>query len=127
MCVHPDTHSTKELKTKDRDEFMTEMMPHIAATSKKYFVLSSQYFDTKDKGALELLKPVTHFAVPRLLNGVQVREGTHTHTHTHSLTHSLTHLHKNIYNISPRRVGHRHTARSVTEHRTQRSSNVEHL
>jgi hypothetical protein len=55
-----------------RDEFMTEMMPHIATTSKKYFVLSSQYFDTKDKGALELLKPVTHFAVPRLLNGVQV-------------------------------------------------------
>ena len=40
--------------------------------SKRHFVLSSQYWDTRDKGAIELLAPLTLFTAPKLLRGVQV-------------------------------------------------------
>jgi len=41
-------------------------------TGKRHFALSSHYFDTKDKGTIELLGPLTLFTSPKLLRGVQV-------------------------------------------------------
>ena len=55
-----------------REGFVSEALPHIARASKRHFVLSSQYWDTRDKGAIELIAPLTLFTSPKLLRGVQV-------------------------------------------------------
>ena len=45
-------------------------------------MLSSQYWDTRDKGAIELLAPLTLFTAPKLLRGVQVNMNVHAFSWT---------------------------------------------
>ena len=53
---------------KSRDAFI-HLLPTLSQTSKKYFALSSQYFDTKGLGDVELIRDLTSFASPEEMGG----------------------------------------------------------
>ena len=56
---------------KSRSAFL-EALPGISKSSKSYFLLSSQYFDTGQAGNVQLLGAMKSFSTPMLLGGIDV-------------------------------------------------------
>jgi hypothetical protein len=56
-------------------EFVETVLPEISAQSKKYFLRSNEYFDTRDMGHVQLLAPFTEMSAPLMLRDVQVNVG----------------------------------------------------
>ena len=56
---------------KSRADFV-KALPKISSKSKKFFILSSQYFDTAEAGFVQLLGPLQKFATPQLLGGLDL-------------------------------------------------------
>jgi hypothetical protein len=55
-----------------RDEFISTWVPAISASSKKYFIRSSTYFDSGGAGAVELHTGTALFTESKLLGGLEL-------------------------------------------------------
>ena len=53
-------------------ELFEQRLPEISSKSKRYFLLSSIYFDSGTQGNLELLSAFTSFTAPHVLSGVDL-------------------------------------------------------
>ena len=51
-----------------REQFV-EMLPTLSQSSKKYFALSSKYFDSKSDGDVQMIRDLKPFQNPEALGG----------------------------------------------------------
>jgi len=59
------------LEIQSRQEF-TEFLPTLSQSSKRYFALSSQYFDTQGNGDVQLVGALKSFSNPEILSGLEL-------------------------------------------------------
>jgi len=59
------------LHVKSRADFV-EALPTISSKSKDFFIFSSKYFDTAERGFVQLLGPLYKFSASKLVGGVEL-------------------------------------------------------